>query len=75
MALETDISEQDEQAFEKSLQIKIKEFNNIRSPYHREARKPGSSTPLHIMLRDGSGQYVCQPLTVLCWLLNPSIAI
>lgn len=58
MALETVISEQDEKAFEELLHIKIKEFNNIHSPHHREARKPGSSIPLHIMLKDDSGQYV-----------------
>jgi ribosomal protein S18 acetylase RimI-like enzyme len=58
VALETVISEQDEQAFEEFLHNKIKAYNNIRSPYHRETRKPGSSTPLHIMLKDRSGRVV-----------------
>jgi GNAT superfamily N-acetyltransferase len=58
VALETVVSEQDEKAFRKFLNTKIKEFNNVHSPHHREARKPGASTPLFIMLKNGSGQVV-----------------
>ena len=58
MIPETNISEKEEKAFEAFLHNKIKDYNNDYSPYHREARKPGALTPLHIILKDGSGNVI-----------------
>jgi GNAT superfamily N-acetyltransferase len=55
---ETTISEKEESEFEEFLHNKIKDYNNDNSPYHREARKPGSSTPLNIILKDNSGNII-----------------
>jgi GNAT superfamily N-acetyltransferase len=58
MVPETTISEKEESEFEEFLHNKIKDYNNEHSPYHREARKPGSATPLHIILKDDSGVFI-----------------
>ncbi len=58
VTLSETISEREEKAFEEFLHDKIIEFNNHTSPFHREARKPGSFTPLNIILEDESGNYI-----------------
>lgn len=58
MALELTVSEEDEKAFTEFLQANIREYNNQVSPHHRAARRPGAVKPLHVMLRDESGQVV-----------------
>jgi GNAT superfamily N-acetyltransferase len=55
---ETIVSEKEEKEFEKFLHNKIKDYNNEKSPYHIEARKPGSFTPLNIILKDNSGNFI-----------------
>lgn len=55
MVHNAEVSENEEKEFEEFIHTKIKEFNNVESPLHREARKPGSSTPLFIMLKDDAG--------------------
>jgi len=58
LTTETILSEKEEKEFAEFLHNKIKHFNNEKSPYHKESRKPGSSTPLHVMLKDASGNFV-----------------
>ena len=58
MTPETTISEKAEKEFEKFLHEKIKEYNNLNSPHHREARKPGAAIPLNIIMKDNSGNFI-----------------
>ena len=58
MTPETILSEKEEKDFEEFLHNKIKDYNNDKSPHHREGRKPGSSIPLNIILRDKSGNFI-----------------
>lgn len=58
MAPELTVSEADENEFAEFLQTKIREFNNVHSPHHLAARRPGAVRPLHLMLKDEAGQVV-----------------
>ena len=58
MIPETIVSEKEEKEFEEFLHDKIKAYNNLVSPHHKAARKPGASIPLHILLKDDSGNLV-----------------
>ncbi len=58
MTPETIISEKEEKEFENFLHEKIKEYNNMNSPHHREARKPGAAILLNIILKDNSGNFI-----------------
>ncbi|MGC4376633.1 GNAT family N-acetyltransferase [Fictibacillus sp. Mic-4] len=44
--------------FSTFLKAKIKEFNNERSIYHKEARKSGSIQPINIIASDNNGQWI-----------------
>ncbi|MCP4544114.1 MAG: GNAT family N-acetyltransferase [Chloroflexi bacterium] len=55
---ETIVSEKEEKEFAEFLHEKIKEYNNLNSPHHRKARKPGSSIPLNIILKNDSGNFI-----------------
>ena len=58
MTHEVTVSEEDEQEFAEFLHAKIREYNNHHSSHHRAARQPGAVKPLHVMLKDGTGQVV-----------------
>jgi GNAT superfamily N-acetyltransferase len=58
MALEITVSEWDEKEFAELIQARIREFNNHHSPHHLAARQPGAVKPLHVMLKDETGQVV-----------------
>jgi GNAT superfamily N-acetyltransferase len=58
MTLEVAVSEVDEEGFAQFLQAQIREYNNCHSAQHRAARQPGAVQPLHLMLKDGTGQAV-----------------
>ena len=58
MVPEMIILEKEEKEFEKFLHNKIKDYNNNNSLYHRKSRKPGSFTPLNIILKDNSGKFI-----------------
>lgn len=49
------ISEAEHPEFEQFVHQGIKEFNNVHSPFHLEARKPGAITPLNIIVKDDEG--------------------
>jgi GNAT superfamily N-acetyltransferase len=58
MTLEVTISEANEEGFAEYLHAQIREYNNRQSAHHRAARQPGAVKPLHLMLKDGTGQVV-----------------
>lgn len=58
MQLETIVSEKEEQEFSEFLRNRIREFNNLQSPFHKEARKPGAILPLFLILKDKDGGMV-----------------
>ena len=58
MTLEVTVSEENEKEFAESLHAKIREYNNHQSAHHRAARQPGAVKPLHVMLKNESGQVV-----------------
>lgn len=58
MQLETIVSEKEEQEFSDFLRNRIRDFNNLQSPFHKEARKPGAILPLFLILKDKDGSMV-----------------
>ena len=52
------ISENEEKEFTAFLQTCIREFNNRTSPQHRAIREPGAVQPLHVILKDETGQVI-----------------
>ena len=58
LALETLVLEKEDENVEGFLKKRIRDYNNQISSYHREARDPGSSTPLNIILKDNSRNIV-----------------
>ena len=58
MALEVTVSEVNEKEFAEFLHAQIREYNNRHSPHHKAARQPGAVRPLHVMLKDETGQVV-----------------
>lgn len=58
MTPEFTVSEEEEKAFSEFLHRSIREFNNRVSPHHRNSRKPGSLSPIHIILTNEKGQYI-----------------
>jgi GNAT superfamily N-acetyltransferase len=58
MALETILSEQEEKAFRAFVKDQIKAFNDAISPHHRQARAPGATVPLNLILKDDAGNAV-----------------
>ena len=58
MRFEITILEKAQEEFEAFLTRKIKEFNNEHSPFHLEARNPGSLKPINLILSDESGETI-----------------
>jgi GNAT superfamily N-acetyltransferase len=58
MTYELIVSESSEEPFAEFLEAAIREYNNRHSAHHRAARQPGAVKPLHVMLKDGTGQTV-----------------
>ena len=58
MTLAVTVSEADEKGFAEFLHTQIREYNNRHSPHHRAAREPGAVRPLHLMVKDETGQVV-----------------
>jgi GNAT superfamily N-acetyltransferase len=58
MALDTIVSEANEKEFAEFLHAQIREYNNRQSPHHRQARQPGAVRPLHVMLKNETGQVI-----------------
>jgi len=52
------VSESTEEGFAEFLQTQIREYNNRHSAPHRAARQVGAVKPLHVMLKDETGQTV-----------------
>ena len=52
------LSETTDIELQEFLHMKIREFNNDQSPYHRDVRKPGAITPLNLILKDKSGNFI-----------------
>ncbi len=48
------VLETEDKEFEKFLNTKIKEYNNSKSPHHKESREPGSVTPINIIINKDS---------------------
>ncbi len=55
MQLETIVSEKEEQEFAEFLRSRIREFNTLQSPFHKDASKPGAVVPLFLILKDKDG--------------------
>ena len=58
MTHELVVSEASEEGFSEFLQAQIREYNNRHSAHHRAARQPGAVKPLHVMLKERTGQTV-----------------
>lgn len=58
MTLDATVSEADEKEFAEFLHAQIREYNNRQSLHHRQVRRPGAVKPLHVMLRDETGQVI-----------------
>lgn len=52
------ISEEENPEFESFVHQGIIEFNNINSPFHLAARKPGAISPLNIIVKDDGGKNI-----------------
>lgn len=61
------VSESTEEQFAEFLQAQIRAYNNRHSAHHRAARQPGAVEPLHVMLKDGTGQTVGGLSARTCW--------
>ena len=58
MAFKVTVSEVNEKEFAEFLHTQIREYNNRHSPPHKAARQPAAVKPLHVMLKDDSGQVI-----------------
>ena len=52
------VSEAEESEFREFLRLKIREFNNQKSTFHRESRKPGAVVPLCLMVKNEAGEVI-----------------
>ena len=50
------LSRAEDTAVRSEIHEQIKAFNDATSPAHRQARKPGSIQPLHVLVRDEEGR-------------------
>ncbi len=67
MNLKTIILETEDKAFKNFLQNQIKEFNNEKSPFHKEARNPNAIQTLNLILKDQSGVIVGGLAATMYW--------
>jgi GNAT superfamily N-acetyltransferase len=58
MELDVYLSDGDEAEFGEFLRGLIRQFNNEHSPRHKEVRQPNAIRPLHVIVRNASGEAI-----------------
>ncbi len=53
MAIDVTVTDEKMSGFSEFLTMRIKEFNNEISPYHKSSREPGAVHPLNIIVKEG----------------------